>query len=96
LPFTLSFVDWRAIGATCVTAEGDLTSDAFIAELLGGGRIHALAHCAAILETGTDVISDFAGQALDSVVGRDTPGSEVATGEIGFCWFDPARIPGGF
>jgi 3-oxoacyl-[acyl-carrier protein] reductase len=37
-------------GAECATAEGDLTSDAFIAELLGTGRIHAVAHCAAILE----------------------------------------------
>ncbi|HUD61214.1 MAG TPA: SDR family oxidoreductase [Acetobacteraceae bacterium] len=36
--------------AACATAEGDLTSDAFIAELFGQGRIHAVAHCAAILE----------------------------------------------
>jgi 3-oxoacyl-[acyl-carrier protein] reductase len=38
------------IGAACATAEGDLTSDAFIAELLGEGQINAVAHCAAILE----------------------------------------------
>lgn len=37
-------------GTMCNAAEGDLTSDAFIAELLSGGRIHAVAHCAAILE----------------------------------------------
>jgi 3-oxoacyl-[acyl-carrier protein] reductase len=40
------------IGATCATKEGDLTSDSFIAELLASGRIHAIAHCAAILEGG--------------------------------------------
>ncbi len=39
------------IDAACTTAEGDLTSDAFIAELLGHGRINAVAHCAAILES---------------------------------------------
>jgi len=38
-------------GATCTCAQGDLTSDAFIATLLGGGRVHALAHCAAILDS---------------------------------------------
>jgi 3-oxoacyl-[acyl-carrier protein] reductase len=30
--------------------EGDLTDDAFIADLLGRGQLHAMAHCAAILE----------------------------------------------
>jgi 3-oxoacyl-[acyl-carrier protein] reductase len=39
------------IDAACTTAEGDLTSDAFIAELLGSGRINAVAHCAAILDS---------------------------------------------
>jgi 3-oxoacyl-[acyl-carrier protein] reductase len=39
------------IGAACATAEGELTSDPFIAELLGLGRINAVAHCAAILES---------------------------------------------
>jgi 3-oxoacyl-[acyl-carrier protein] reductase len=39
------------LGAACNTAEGDLTSDAFIGELLSGERINALAHCAAILES---------------------------------------------
>jgi 3-oxoacyl-[acyl-carrier protein] reductase len=38
------------IGATCTCTEGDLTSDAFIASLFAGGRLHALAHCAAILD----------------------------------------------
>jgi 3-oxoacyl-[acyl-carrier protein] reductase len=42
--------DIQAAGGTCTIAQGDLTSDAFIAELLGGDRLHALAHCAAILE----------------------------------------------
>ncbi|MBN8871796.1 MAG: SDR family oxidoreductase [Rhodospirillales bacterium] len=40
----------RAAGATVETREGDLTSDPFIAELFAGERVHALAHCAAVLE----------------------------------------------
>jgi len=39
-----------AAGGTCTIAQGDLTSDAFITELMGGDRLHAVAHCAAILE----------------------------------------------
>jgi 3-oxoacyl-[acyl-carrier protein] reductase len=42
--------DVEQLGASCGSAEGDLTSDAFIAELLGGERVHAVAHCAGILE----------------------------------------------
>jgi 3-oxoacyl-[acyl-carrier protein] reductase len=42
----------QAAGATCTIAQGDLTADPFIAELLSGERVHALAHCAAILEGG--------------------------------------------
>ena len=38
------------IGATCATAEGDLTSDPFIASLFANRRVHAVAHCAAILD----------------------------------------------
>jgi NAD(P)-dependent dehydrogenase (short-subunit alcohol dehydrogenase family) len=34
----------------CDTVEGDLTDDAFLAGLFAGERIHAAAHCAAILE----------------------------------------------
>ena len=41
----------EALGATCTEAQGDLTSDDFIANLLSGGRLHAVAHCAAILES---------------------------------------------
>jgi 3-oxoacyl-[acyl-carrier protein] reductase len=37
-------------GAQALCIEGDLTEDAFIADLLGRGRLHAVAHCAAILE----------------------------------------------
>src|SRR5262249_27783993 len=36
--------------ATCSSVEGDLTSDALIASLFAGGRVHAVAHCAAILD----------------------------------------------
>ena len=41
----------RALGATATDAQGDLTSDAFIAQLLAGGRVHAAAHCAGILDS---------------------------------------------
>jgi 3-oxoacyl-[acyl-carrier protein] reductase len=40
----------QAMGTTCTMAQGDLTSDPFIAELFAGAPVHALAHCAAILE----------------------------------------------
>ena len=49
-PVAATRAEVEALGVSCATAEGDLTSDAFIAELLGAGRIHAVAHCAAILE----------------------------------------------
>jgi 3-oxoacyl-[acyl-carrier protein] reductase len=38
-----------ALGASAAGAEGDLTSDSFIAELMGRGQLHAVAHCAGIL-----------------------------------------------
>ena len=34
----------------CETAEGDLTDDTFLSSLFASGRLHAAAHCAAILE----------------------------------------------
>jgi 3-oxoacyl-[acyl-carrier protein] reductase len=34
----------------CDTAEGDLADDTFLASLFARGRLHAAAHCAAILE----------------------------------------------
>jgi 3-oxoacyl-[acyl-carrier protein] reductase len=37
-------------GGSCMTVQGDLTDDAFIASLFGEERISAMAHCAAILE----------------------------------------------
>jgi 3-oxoacyl-[acyl-carrier protein] reductase len=40
----------RASGGTCTVAQGDLTGDAFIAALFAGGQVHAVAHCAAIIE----------------------------------------------
>jgi 3-oxoacyl-[acyl-carrier protein] reductase len=36
--------------ANCIEAPGDLTADGFIAGLFGGERIHAVAHCAGILD----------------------------------------------
>jgi len=49
-PLAATRAEVEGIGATCTTAEGDLTADSFIAELLANGRIHAVAHCAGILE----------------------------------------------
>ena len=49
-PLAEARAEIERIGATCTTAEGDLTSDAFLASLFTGGRVHAVAHCAAILE----------------------------------------------
>jgi 3-oxoacyl-[acyl-carrier protein] reductase len=40
----------QALDATCTTSQGDLTDDDFLASLFAGPRLHALAHCAAILE----------------------------------------------
>src|ERR1700756_1746465 len=34
----------------CEAVEGDLTGDAFLASLFAGERLHAVAHCAGILE----------------------------------------------
>jgi 3-oxoacyl-[acyl-carrier protein] reductase len=39
-----------ALGVTCDMLQGDLTDDTFIASLFAGPRLHAMAHCAAILE----------------------------------------------
>jgi len=38
------------LGVPCETVEGDLTEDSFLASLFATGRLHAAAHCAAILE----------------------------------------------
>jgi 3-oxoacyl-[acyl-carrier protein] reductase len=40
----------QAMGVPCTMAQGDLSSDPFIAGLFAGTPVHALAHCAAILE----------------------------------------------
>ncbi|MEA2744240.1 MAG: 3-oxoacyl-[acyl-carrier protein] reductase [Acetobacteraceae bacterium] len=40
----------RGGGGTCTEARGDLTDDAFIASFFAGARLHAVAHCAGILE----------------------------------------------
>jgi 3-oxoacyl-[acyl-carrier protein] reductase len=39
-----------ALGVACESSEGDLTDDSFLASLFAGSRLHAMAHCAAILE----------------------------------------------
>lgn len=40
----------QAAGGACLVAQGDLTSDDFLASFFAGDRIHAVAHCAGILE----------------------------------------------
>jgi 3-oxoacyl-[acyl-carrier protein] reductase len=40
----------RSRGNECDAVQGDLIEDGFIADLLGRGRLHAIAHCAGILE----------------------------------------------
>lgn len=50
-PLADAAAEMGALGAHCTLAQGDLTSDAFVADLLGGERLHAVAHCAAILES---------------------------------------------
>jgi len=39
-----------ALGVKCDISQGDLTDDAFLASLFSGPRLHAMAHCAGILE----------------------------------------------
>jgi 3-oxoacyl-[acyl-carrier protein] reductase len=39
----------QAAGGICTVMQGDLTDDAFIARFFAGARVHAVAHCAAIL-----------------------------------------------
>jgi 3-oxoacyl-[acyl-carrier protein] reductase len=41
----------QAGGGVCAAVQGDLTEDAFIASFFAGERVHAVAHCAAVLET---------------------------------------------
>ena len=40
----------EAAGGVCSVVQGDLTDDAFIASFFSGDRLHAVAHCAGILE----------------------------------------------
>ncbi len=40
----------RAGGGICEAVQGDLTDDAFVAAFFAGARLHAVAHCAGILE----------------------------------------------
>jgi len=40
----------KAAGGTCTAVQGDLTEDAFIAAFFASERVHAVAHCAGVLE----------------------------------------------
>jgi 3-oxoacyl-[acyl-carrier protein] reductase len=39
-----------ALGVQCEVSQGDLTDDTFLASLFEGRRLHAMAHCAAIID----------------------------------------------
>lgn len=39
-----------ALGGACEAIEGDLTDDGFLISLFAGERLHAVAHCAAVLD----------------------------------------------
>jgi 3-oxoacyl-[acyl-carrier protein] reductase len=39
-----------ALGVQCEISQGDLTDDTFLASLFEGRRLHAMAHCAAIID----------------------------------------------
>ena len=39
----------QAAGGACSVAQGDLTDEAFLASFFAGDRVHAVAHCAGIL-----------------------------------------------
>jgi 3-oxoacyl-[acyl-carrier protein] reductase len=58
-PLEVARDEVQALGGACAMAQGDLTDDAFLAGLFAGARVHALAHCAAILE-GRDWRNDTA------------------------------------
>ncbi len=38
------------VAASCTVLQGDLTDDDFVASFFAGDRVHALAHCAGVLE----------------------------------------------
>jgi 3-oxoacyl-[acyl-carrier protein] reductase len=48
-PLAETRAEVERIGAHCTETEGDLTSDTLVAALFSSGRVHAVAHCAAIL-----------------------------------------------
>jgi len=49
-PLDVTAAEIQAAGVTCDVSQGDLTDDGFLAGLFAGARLHAMAHCAAILE----------------------------------------------
>jgi 3-oxoacyl-[acyl-carrier protein] reductase len=49
-PLAATQAEVTDLGAACETSEGDLTDDSFLDSLFAGPQLHAMAHCAAILE----------------------------------------------
>jgi 3-oxoacyl-[acyl-carrier protein] reductase len=49
-PLDAAHDEVMALGVSCATHLGDLTDDTFLDSLFAGPRLHAMAHCAAILE----------------------------------------------
>lgn len=50
LPLGATRDEIGASGGSCTVAQGELTDDGFVAGFFAGERIHAVAHCAGILE----------------------------------------------
>jgi 3-oxoacyl-[acyl-carrier protein] reductase len=49
-PMDTTAAEAQSLGVTCEVSQGDLTDDAFLGGLFASARLHAMAHCAAILE----------------------------------------------
>lgn len=49
-PLAATQAEVTGLGAACEISEGDLTDDSFLDSLFVGSQLHAMAHCAAILE----------------------------------------------
>ncbi len=49
-PMDATFDEIQSGGGVCTKMQGDLTDDAFIASFFAGPQVHALAHCAGVLE----------------------------------------------
>jgi 3-oxoacyl-[acyl-carrier protein] reductase len=49
-PLDATLDEIKTVGGVCTASRGDLMDDAFIASFFAGERVHAVAHCAGIVE----------------------------------------------